>query len=611
MQKSCCVCMLFPFLVEVFIRQVLGVDADHRGLYGDTSAYYGTVEQQGSLTLHLHLLLWLRGSLNPQELQHKILDPNSEWQKQLIVWLESCQVGELLAGSIEEVRHKVELQSDSPGYQDPTETMPEPPPAFCKHVELQAETSGYQEPTNTVPKPTPTSCKEFEESCHECKSLEFWWQCFRNTVDDLFIKSNIHNCKRSLNKDGTHNKKHEYVGCLENRWGKCKARFPRPTFAWTEVNTETGALDLKKGEPWMNNTTPILTYLFRCNTDVTSLTSGTAIKAVVLYVSDYITKSSLKTHIIFDSIRAVFTKNREMIGGNLPGKEKACQLMTKVLNMLSTKMEMGIPMICMYLLGNPDHYTDHSFINFYWQSFVTEARRIWSPEDEACRDDKITVVRQRNRVIGLSPVFDYIYRLASLESLSLYDWVRHCTCVKIPVKTSSKRKKNNVTDADRSADSDPFTDELECSFVTETSANEQVDTIQHEGKGKLRKNMFAFSMEYPLYATHTTQLADDIDMVVVNFIGATLPRCDQGDHECYCAAMLTLFVPWRSGFDLKTPTAMWDETFVKYEFSSRDVQLMNNYNIRYECLDARDDYRAQLEKGAESLPNLYETDALE
>ena len=76
-------------------------------------------------------------------------------------------------------------------------------------------------------------------------------------------------------------------------------------------------------EPWLNTFTPVVTYLFRCNTDVTSLSSGTAIKAVVIYVSDYITKSSLKTHVIFDSIKSVFHKNSEFIGGTLSMKEKA------------------------------------------------------------------------------------------------------------------------------------------------------------------------------------------------------------------------------------------------------------------------------------------------
>ena len=37
-----------------------------------------------------------------------------------------------------------------------------------------------------------------------------------------------------------------------------------------------------------------LLLIFCCNTDVASLSSGTAIKAVVIYVSDYITKTTLK-----------------------------------------------------------------------------------------------------------------------------------------------------------------------------------------------------------------------------------------------------------------------------------------------------------------------------
>ena len=45
----------FHFMIQAFIKHVLGVDADHPGIYGDTSSYYGTVEQQGRLTLHLHM----------------------------------------------------------------------------------------------------------------------------------------------------------------------------------------------------------------------------------------------------------------------------------------------------------------------------------------------------------------------------------------------------------------------------------------------------------------------------------------------------------------------------------------------------------------------------
>ena len=70
-----------------------------------------------------------------------------------------------------------------------------------------------------------------------------------------------------------------------------------------------------------------------------------------------------------------------MIGESLPSQEKAHCIMTKVVNLLSAKIEMGAPMICMYLLGNPDHYTNYSFVPFYWQSFVTEAWKDFETSD--------------------------------------------------------------------------------------------------------------------------------------------------------------------------------------------------------------------------------------
>ena len=122
---------------------------------------------------------------------------------------------------------------------------------------------------------------------------------------------------------------------------------------------------MKKGESWLNTFTYAMTYVLKCNTDVTSLRSGTAIKRVLLYVSNYVTKPTLKTHVIFDTVRSMFQKHSEMIGGDDTSKDKAQKLMTKIVNSLSAKMEMRSPMACMYLLGNLDHYTNYSFVPFY------------------------------------------------------------------------------------------------------------------------------------------------------------------------------------------------------------------------------------------------------
>ena len=76
-------------MIQAFIKHVLGMDADHPGIYGDTSSYYGTVEQQGRLTLHLHMLLWIRGALTPQEIRDRIMDTESDFQKK---WLNILKV---------------------------------------------------------------------------------------------------------------------------------------------------------------------------------------------------------------------------------------------------------------------------------------------------------------------------------------------------------------------------------------------------------------------------------------------------------------------------------------------------------------------------------------
>jgi hypothetical protein len=72
---------------------------------------------------------------------------------------------------------------------------------------------------------------------------------------------------------------------------------------------------------------------------------------------------------------------------------------------------------------------------------------------------------------------------------------------------------------------------------------------------------FPFLRDHPLYKTHQAQFNEKKSNVVPNFVGGSLPRCDRGDREYYCATMLALFKPWRTGHDLKSERDTWDETF--------------------------------------------------
>jgi hypothetical protein len=387
-----------------------------------------------------------------------------------------------------------------------------------------------------------------------------------------------------MNKDGTRRKNKASGGCMDNKWNKCKARFPRPTFLKTMID-ELGTISMKKVEAWLNTFTPLVTYALRCNTDVTSLSSGTAIKAVVLYVSDYITKSTLKTHTIFDSIRSIFQRNSEMMNGSLPTKEKARRFMTKVANLLSAKAEMGAPMICMYLLGNPDHYTSHSFIPFYWQSYVGEVRRIFEEISEE-QQPKMMLIKKKGKIVGLSPVQDYMHRAPELEHVSLYEWIR---CYKREKLRQRKErcadKLEGAADIVPKEDAAIAGDEWDSSFQSIESYTETNrpagSSLRNESKGR-----YCFTKEHPLHETHAMHFVSDNILRIPNFVGANLPRCDQGDREYYCCLMLTIFKPWRSGLDLKqSRTATWDEEFASHVFSDSELAIMKNLNIQYECLD--------------------------
>ncbi|KAJ7205353.1 hypothetical protein C8J57DRAFT_1100137, partial [Mycena rebaudengoi] len=143
------------------------------------------------------------------------------------------------------------------------------------------------------------------------------------------LRSNVHSCRSPVagtdlskfQKPGTKIKL-EIKGCTCSN-GSCPARFPRDVHLKTEVDLNDGSIKLEKLEPMLNNVTPAVTYVLGCNTDVTCLLSDTSIKAVVAYISDYVTKSSLKTYHVFQSVQNIFDRNTVCLGGSPQSKKNA------------------------------------------------------------------------------------------------------------------------------------------------------------------------------------------------------------------------------------------------------------------------------------------------
>ncbi|KAF8228535.1 hypothetical protein L208DRAFT_1213348, partial [Tricholoma matsutake] len=232
------------------------------------------------------MLLWIKGTMSPDEIRRRVTQPDLEFCQSLVAYLGSAHSGDFLDSSRAEVEANVQKGSKNETYQDPTETMAGPPPLL--------------------------GCKNECKKCEQCVQLNSWWSTFKDTVNDLLLRSNTHTCTTNENKDGTRNQTQTFKGCLDNIWRRCKAHFPRPLYEKTQIDEEDGHINMIKQDSWLNTFTHVVTYLFRCNTDVTSLHSGTAIKGVLLYITNYVTKSSLKTHVIFDTIRAMFQKNPDI-----------------------------------------------------------------------------------------------------------------------------------------------------------------------------------------------------------------------------------------------------------------------------------------------------------
>lgn len=538
----------FHLMVTLFIKHVLGVDTDHAGLYGETSAYYGTVEQQGRLTLHVHMMIWIKNSLTPQEIRDRIMDPNSDFQTRFITYLESVNTGSFMTGELSDVHKKIESASLEERYVDPTLVLPEPVTSKCQN-----------------------ECGH----CACCIDNRSWWTRFSTVVDDLLYRVNRHTCSKR---------------CLANKYKSCKARFPREIVESTSVEMETGSILLKKLEAYINTITPCVTYLFRSNTDVTSMLSGTAIKSVIAYTTEYVTKPGLKTHAIFDIIRMMLDRKCEMLCSDISQQEKARKLMTSIVNSMTSKLEIGGPMASLYLLGNPDHYTSHEFQSFYWTSYVKEVMKAFNASDsdenmDIDDDENVVLMKSDDKYVGTSRVLDYVHRPLALEEMSLYDWIR--LSHKTTARGTQKSRK-------------PVLDTIKVVTDEKSSHSQTIACDAHVGK-------HLFMDGHPLYHTHAVDILPERKSKVPNFIGATLPRRDRGDREYYCSTMLALFKPWRTGRDIKDTETLWTDAFDQHSFTDRDKDVMKFINIRYECLDARDDYLSQRKSNAklgDGIPNI-------
>lgn len=116
-----------------------------------------------------------------------------------------------------------------------------------------------------------------------------------------------------------------------------------------------------------------------------------------------------------------------------------------------------------------------------------------------------------------------------ISDMSLHQWISRCEDEKKP--TGKKLSKQHVSILDQDAGGDD-----------EDGDNLNVDVDSDSDSEPTKHSLLSFQDGHPLTDSHGTHCQAPMKAHVPNFIGATLPCFDYGDHEYYCSAMLTLEV---------------------------------------------------------------------
>ncbi|KAF9057091.1 hypothetical protein BJ165DRAFT_1309114, partial [Panaeolus papilionaceus] len=220
------------------------------GVLGKTSAYYGCIEAQGRGSLHCHMLVWLEDSLNPDELKQR-LTTDDDFQSRFLSYLSSV---------------------------------------ISTEVPL--------DPFNSVS--TPISER------HPCKSRGV--PIGNDESNSLHRQHDMHYLAESCQR-------HTHSATCYKYWKGvghdkiCRFHLDAANVVpHTTVDPDSGEIELESKDGLVNNYCKPILEALRCNMDVEFIGSGTASKAILYYITDYITKSPLKTHVGYAALETAVNK---------------------------------------------------------------------------------------------------------------------------------------------------------------------------------------------------------------------------------------------------------------------------------------------------------------
>ncbi|CAF0939412.1 unnamed protein product [Adineta steineri] len=186
-----------------------------------------------------------------------------------------------------------------------------------------------------------------------------------------------------------------YKYCNKHRGDKkiCRLRMPRKVVEDSTIDPETGQISMRRSDPWINNFNEYIISACRSNMDIKFIWTGSDAKALVYYITDYVTKQSLSFHDTLSLVQKCITSN--MNPSDSTNKQNAIETSRKLVlrcyNALASQQELSGVQVASYLMNWNDHYTTHKFQGLY---LIQTERYLQAQLNEIRSKQKLTVLTE-------------------------------------------------------------------------------------------------------------------------------------------------------------------------------------------------------------------------
>ena len=457
-------------------------------------------------------------------------------------------------------------------------------------------------------------------------------------VNDLVTAYNWHKHKRTCFKYAASEGSIPTDPELQDKL--CRMRIDGTTREETTVDEDTGSILLRRLHPRIANFNDIVMLLLRGNMDIKFIGSGEAAQALVYYITDYITKSSVPVHVGLGALSYAIKKTNEILDELASDASKLSRTaLTATVNRMMSRQEISHQQVMSYLVGSGDYYTSHSFKMLHWRAFDKLFKRHFREETNAA-NDSLGGERQEtvtgspdvtthegetspvNRAEGnssfgdldMAPDPDDMILAASASGNALDEDEDMFTLTLSPGSVGATNQQQDYIYRPL----DPVFDGL-CLYefvggvekVSKPSRGQRGEETSGMGPSNTRRGRRAqargeFASErHTQFNTHLLRRRTVFSVPLI--LGDRVPRHDRGDHEReqWARMMLILFVPWRQPSDLRGDDETWLHAYERQSnsISERHQEIIAHMNVLSECRDVRDSHRAMRRVQAVALLN--------